>query len=123
MQKKIKSPQDLKSLKEKAKAEIDMRTGQKEIRLVVHMGTCGIAAGARSVLEELVDEFGRASINNVTLLMSGCLGLCDQEPMFTLTDKSGQEFCYGDLNKKRVREIVKEHILGGNPVTEYIVRT
>jgi len=123
MQKKIKSPQELKSLRDKARSEIDMRTGQKEMRIVVHMGTCGIAAGARGVLEELVEEFGRSSVNNVTLLMSGCLGLCDREPMFTLTDKSGKEYCYGGLNKQKVREIVREHILGGNPITGYIVRT
>jgi NADP-reducing hydrogenase subunit HndB len=121
MGKKITSPQDLNRLRDQAKADVDLRTGDKDIRITVHMGTCGIAAGARDILAELTASLIQSGVETVTIRQSGCLGLCDQEPMFTLTERSGREYCYGGLDKNKVREIVREHVLGGNPVTSYIV--
>ena len=121
MVKKIKSPQDLEALRDKARAEVAVRSERGEIEITVHMGTCGIAAGARDVLEELADGLAKASATNVTLHQSGCLGLCDQEPLMTVADPSGREFRYGKLNRKKVREIVREHVVGGKPVIDYIV--
>jgi (2Fe-2S) ferredoxin len=121
MAERIKSPGDLKALAEKAKGEIDLRAGGKEIRITIHMGTCGIAAGARDVLSEFVAEIGKQQVNTVSLRQSGCAGLCDQEPMVTLTDKNGKDYRYGKLNKSKVREIVEGHVVGGNPVARYLV--
>ena len=118
--KKITSVDDLKVLRDKARAEVDVRAEAKEIQVTVHMGTCGIAAGARDVLSQLVAS--QAFVSNVTLRQSGCAGLCDQEPMITLVDKSGKVFRYGKLDKNRVREIVREHVLGGNPVLRYLIK-
>ncbi len=120
---KITSPKDLKAIRDKARGDIDLRTGQKEIRITVHMGTCGIAAGARDVLGELMTELEQAGAKNVTIQQTGCAGLCDQEPMLTMTDKFGGMFRYGRLDKHRVREIVREHVLGGNPVDEYVIKS
>ena len=121
MAKKIASAADLAALREKAKAEIDLRTGLKDVRITVHMGTCGIAAGARDILTQLVEELGGVSVKNVTLQQSGCIGLCDQEPMLTLADKAGKKFRYGKLDKTKVHEIVQEHVLAGKPVTRYMI--
>jgi (2Fe-2S) ferredoxin len=93
------------------------------MQITIHMGTCGIAAGARDVLTQLADELGRASVDTVTLRQSGCMGLCDQEPMLTLTDRSNKSYVYGKLNQEKVRKIVQEHVLGGNPVIPYMVKT
>ena len=123
MTKKITNIEDLKSLRERAREEVDLRTGPKDMQITIHMGTCGIAAGARDVLTQLADELGRASVDTVTLRQSGCVGLCDQEPMLTLTDRSGKGYVYGKLDKEKVRQIVHEHVLGGNPVTHYMVKT
>ena len=123
MTKKITNIEDLKSLRERAKEEIDLRTGPKDMQITIHMGTCGIAAGARDVLTQLADELGRASVDTVTLRQSGCVGLCDQEPMLTLTDRSNKSFVYGKLNQEKVRKIVQEHVLGGDPVIPYMVKT
>jgi NADP-reducing hydrogenase subunit HndB len=123
MAKKITSAADLKRLQERAKGEIDLRTGPKDMQITVHMGTCGIAAGARDVLTHLADELGQASVNTVTLRQSGCMGLCDQEPMLTLTDRSGKSYLYGKLDKEKVHRIVQEHVLGGNPVTHCMIKT
>ena len=123
MTRKITNIEDLKSLRERAKEEVDLRTGPKDMQITIHMGTCGIAAGARDVLTQLADELGRASVDTVTLRQSGCMGLCDQEPMLTLTDRSNKSFVYGKLDQEKVRKIVQEHVLGGNPVIPYMVKT
>jgi (2Fe-2S) ferredoxin len=122
MAKRISGPRDLKALQEKAKADIDLRGGQKEMRITVHMGTCGIAAGARDVLTSLMGELGSAKVDTVTIQQTGCAGLCDQEPMVTLTDKSGGTFRYGRLDRNKVGEIVREHVLRGVPVNEYMIK-
>jgi (2Fe-2S) ferredoxin len=121
MAKRISSPQDLAAVRDSARRAIDLRTGAKDLQLAVHMGTCGIAAGARDVLAALMDELARAEGASVVLTQTGCAGLCDQEPMVSLTDKSGQVFRYGRLDKKKAREIVREHVLRGNPAKEYLI--
>jgi (2Fe-2S) ferredoxin len=122
MAQKITSPEDLKKLRDQVKSEIDLRGGPKEIQVTVHMGTCGIAAGAREVLTNLSTELAQAGIDNVTVRRSGCVGLCDQEPMMTLADKTGKDYRYVKLDKKKVHEIVREHIAGGNPVIDYLMQ-
>lgn len=119
---KITCPQDLLALKEKAKADIDLRTGQKDMRITVHMGTCGIAAGARDILTALMDELAGSNIETVTLQQSGCVGLCDKEPMMTLEDKEGKTFRYGKLDRNKIRQIVNEHVLRGHPVAEFLLK-
>jgi NADP-reducing hydrogenase subunit HndB len=121
VEKKIASPADLKALRDKAQASVDLRTRKGETHVVVHMGTCGIAAGARDVLTQVVAELSEASAPNVVVKQTGCLGLCDQEPMMTITDKGGKEFRYGKLDRHKVHEILQEHVLGGKPVIEHII--
>jgi len=86
------------------------------------MGTCGIAAGARDILAALMNELTGAKVENVSLQQSGLRRLCDQEPMFTLTDKAGGAFRYGRLDKNKVGQIVREHVLRGQPVLEYLIK-
>jgi len=123
MENKIKSIEELRALRDKVRSDVELRSGEKKIRVVVHMGTCGIAAGARDILAQIIDELSRTAIDTVTVRTSGCLGLCDQEPMLTLTDGAGNEFCYGKLDQKRVQKIVKQHIIENEPVAEYMVTT
>ncbi len=120
MSEKITSPQELLKLRDQARAGIELRGGPKERQIIVHMGTCGIAAGARDVLAELVGELDRASVTDVTVRQSGCIGLCDQEPMLSFTDKAGRSFLYVNLTKAKVRDIVASHLVAGKPVAKYI---
>ncbi len=122
MTERITSPQDLKKLQAKAVADIDLRTGPKDVRITIHMGTCGIAAGARDVLATLMNALTAVSASNVTVQQAGCAGLCDQEPMLTLADKAGGVFRYGRLNKTKIGDIVREHVLGGRPVVEHLIK-
>jgi len=118
---KLKSAADLAALRDKARAEIDLRSGPKAARVTVHMGTCGIAAGARDVLGRFIDELAHAGVTNVGLQQTGCAGLCDQEPMATVTDAQGRSVRYGRLDAKKVQAIVREHLVGGNPVVDYVI--
>ena len=121
MAERIRSPQDLSARREQAQAGVALRGDPKPNQITVHMGTCGIAAGAREVLTTLVTELDRADVDSVTLRQSGCAGLCDREPMLTLQDSSGQEYRYGQLNAERIRRILEEHVLGDSPVMEYLI--
>ncbi|HDP33981.1 MAG TPA: (2Fe-2S) ferredoxin domain-containing protein [Candidatus Hydrogenedentes bacterium] len=118
---KITSPNDLAALRDKAREAIAVRTGPREITITVHMGTCGIAAGARDALAALAEALDQEGVKNVTLRQSGCAGLCDREPMITLTDKAGKEYRYGKLNSERILTIVQQHVVKGNPVMDYLI--
>jgi NADP-reducing hydrogenase subunit HndB len=120
--KKITSLADLNAVRDQAVADIDLRTGGKDLRITVHMGTCGIAAGARDILTALMTELTLAGAARVALQQTGCAGLCDREPMVTLTDKSGAVFRYVNLDKNKVRQIIAEHVARGNPVQEFLLK-
>ncbi len=122
MGKKIRSIEDLNAIRDGAKKDLDLRVGAGEMQVTVHMGTCGIAAGARDVLLALVSALGAEGASKVLLKQSGCAGLCDREPMMTVVDKSGTEYRYCKLDGAKVREIVREHLLGGRPVADLLVK-
>ena len=90
--------------------------------IYVGTGTCGIAAGAREVMTSLLAELAGEKAESVSLHQSGCAGLCDQEPMLTLTDAGGGLFRYGKLDAAKARRIVQEHVLHGRPVLEYLIK-
>lgn len=121
MAKLINSPADLDRLRRQYKATMDLRNEGKALRVTVHMGTCGIAAGAREVLMELADQLAKAGVESVMLTQSGCIGLCEQEPAMTVKDQAGKEYIYGKLDSRKVREIVRQHIIGGQPALEFII--
>ena len=117
----IADPGALKALREKARADVDLREGPKELKITVHLGTCGIASGARDVFSALVKELAGAGITNVTLRQSGCAGLCEQEPMITVRDASDTPYRYGLLDDAKVKTIVTEHLVGGQPVDALLI--
>lgn len=106
----------LDALRERAKQNLELREGPQAVRITVHMGTCGIAAGGRDVLAALSASLVAAGVHGVTLTQAGCAGLCDREPMMTLVDAEGRRFRYGRLDARKVAEIVESHVVGGEPV-------
>lgn len=120
---KITSPDQLKAMAERAKADIDLRSGRKETQVTVHMGTCGIAAGAREIVAAFMTEMATNSVTTASLHQSGCAGLCEQEPMATVTVADGTTYRYGLLDKDKVHEIVVNHLVGGAPVDAYLIKT
>jgi NADP-reducing hydrogenase subunit HndB len=110
---------DLKKIKEKQQATFNLREGGFRAKVTVHMGTCGIAAGARNIMTALLDEISKAKVEDVIATTSGCAGLCAREPMMTVEIRNQPPVKYGDLTEDKLREIFKEHIIGGNPVEKY----
>ena len=111
--------EDLAKIKEKHKATFALREGGYRAKVTVHMGTCGIAAGARNVMTALMDEITNANVEDVIVTTSGCAGLCAREPMVTVEVVNEPPIKYCDLNDKKIREIFKEHIMSGKPVEKY----
>ena len=111
--------EDLAKIKEKHKATFALRQGGYRAKVTVHMGTCGIAAGARNVMTAIMDEIATADVEDVIVTTSGCAGLCAREPMVTIEVINEPPIKYCDLNEKKVREIFKKHIMGGNPIEKY----
>jgi NADP-reducing hydrogenase subunit HndB len=110
---------DLKKIKEKQKATFSLREGGYRAKITVHMGTCGIAAGARDIMSVVLDEIAKANVEDVITTTSGCAGLCAREPMATVEIMNKPPVKYGDLTEEKMKEIFREHVLGGNPVEKY----
>lgn len=117
----MKSLKELEEIRNKALAQIDLRTKGDGIRVVVGMATCGIAAGARPVLSALVEEVSKRKLSDVTVTQTGCIGACRLEPMVEVYAPSGDKITYVKVTPEMVGRIVAEHIVNGNPVTEYTI--
>jgi NADP-reducing hydrogenase subunit HndB len=111
---------DLEKRREEAKKTITLREGGEfKAKVTVHMGTCGIAAGARKVMEALLEEVEKRDISDVLISNSGCAGLCSREPMATVELVGKAPVKYVDLDSGKMKKIFEDHVLGGNVVTEY----
>ncbi len=110
--------EDLKKIKEEHKAMLTLREGGYRAKVTVHMGTCGIAAGARKVMEALLDEINTGNVKDVIVATSGCAGLCSKEPMATVEIMSEAPVKYVQLNEEKIRKIFKEHVLNGQIVQD-----
>jgi len=110
---------DLDRIAEKVRRATLLREGAGRAKITVHMGTCGIAAGARGIMNALLEEFERKDIKDVILTSSGCAGLCSREPMATVELKGEAPVKYVDLTPEKVLRILEEHVLGEKIVAEY----
>jgi NADP-reducing hydrogenase subunit HndB len=108
--------EDLKKIKEGAKAATTLREGGYRAKITVHMGTCGIASGARKVMSTFMDEISKRELKDVIITTSGCAGLCSREPMATVELLGEAPVKYIDLDEEKTREILSEHVIGGKIV-------
>ncbi len=111
--------EDLKKIKERYKADFSLREGKFRVKVTVHMGTCGLAAGARDVMDSLLNEITSAGVTDVMVTTSGCAGLCSKEPMATVEILGEPPVKYMLLNPEKIKRIFNEHIMGGKPVEDY----
>lgn len=109
---------DLKKIKEDYKASLTLREGGYRAKVTIHMGTCGIAAGARKVMEALIDEISKNNVKDVIVTTSGCAGLCSKEPMATVELINEAPVKYVYLNEDKIKKIFKEHVMDGKPVED-----
>lgn len=112
---------DLKKIKEKVHKEMSLRDGDRRVKVTVHMGTCGIASGAKEVMDTLLEEIESAKVNDVIVTTSGCMGLCSREPLVTVEVVNQEPIKYEYVNPNKMRQIFKRHILAGEVQTPFVL--
>ena len=118
----MKSLAELQAIKERMKNKVILREGTSEIRVVVGMATCGIAAGARPVLNAFVEAVNNGNLaDKVTVSQTGCVGLCQLEPIVEVYEAGNVKTTYVKMTPERVATIVEKHLKGGNVVEEFTV--
>ncbi len=118
----MKTLADLRAVKEKAQKEMAAREQSARYRINVAMGTCGIAAGARSVMSAILEELSDKNIRDVHVSQTGCLGYCDQEPMLQITGPDNKTITYGKVSPDAAKRIIVEHVQGGRVLAEYVFK-
>jgi NADP-reducing hydrogenase subunit HndB len=111
--------EDLKKIKEKTAKETSLRDGPANIKITVHMGTCGIAAGARDVMSALMEEMAAADRQDIRVVASGCMGMCSSEPNVTVEEQDGEPIVYQLMDSNKMRQVFKQHVLGGEVQTDF----
>ncbi len=112
---------ELRELRETRRKELGRSgTTGKRVQIVVGMGTCGIAAGARQTLEAFLDELGRHNLRDVVVKQTGCMGLCHAEPTVEVMMQGMPTTIYGQVNEEIARQIVRKHLLGGVLVNHHV---
>ena len=118
----MKSLAELQAIKDRMKSKIILREGANDIRVVVGMATCGIAAGARPVLNALVEEVNANDLcEKVTVSQTGCVGYCQLEPIVEIYEAGKDKITYIKMTPEKAKEVVEKHLKGGNVVTDYTV--
>ncbi len=113
--------EDLKKIKEKVHAETALRQGHNRVKVTVHMGTCGIASGAKEVMDSLLGEIEEAGVSDVMVTTSGCMGLCSREPLVTVEIVGQEPIKYEYVNPNKMRQIFKRHVLEGEIQTPFVL--
>ncbi len=118
----MKSLAELQAIKDRMKDKVILREGAEGIRVVVGMATCGIAAGARPVLNAFVEGVNNNSLaSKVTVSQTGCIGICQYEPVVEVFESGKDKVTYVKMTAEKAQEVVEKHLKGGNVVTEYTI--
>jgi len=113
--------EDLKKIKEKVHSQTALREGGQRAKVTVHMGTCGIASGAREVLNALMQVIEETNTTDVIVTTSGCMGLCSREPLVTVELLGKEPIKYEKMNEMRMRQVFKRHVLEGEIQTDFVL--
>ncbi|HEU20609.1 MAG TPA: (2Fe-2S) ferredoxin domain-containing protein [Deltaproteobacteria bacterium] len=111
--------EDLKKIKDKVQADTFLREGDRRVKVTVHMGTCGIAAGARQVMDALMAEISESGVTDVVVTTSGCMGLCSREPLVTVEVVNKEPIKYEHMNANKMRQVFKRHIIEGEIQSDF----
>ena len=118
----MKSLEELMAIKAKMQDKVSVRTSSGDIRIVVGMATCGIAAGARPVLNAFVEGVSEAGISDkVTVTQTGCIGICQYEPVVEVYEKDKEKVTYVKMTEEKAAKVIEQHLKGGKIVAEYLV--
>ncbi|MBQ2545430.1 MAG: (2Fe-2S) ferredoxin domain-containing protein [Clostridia bacterium] len=118
----MKSLEELMAIKNKMADRVAVRTSSGNTRIVVGMATCGIAAGARPVLNAFVEGISEAGLgDDVIVTQTGCIGICQYEPVVEVFEKDKEKTTYVKMTAEKAKEVIEKHIKGGTPVAEYTI--
>ena len=112
-------PEDLDKISQRMKATTNLREGAGRVKITVHMGTCGIASGARDIMSAFLKNIEESDAKDIIITTSGCAGLCSHEPMATVELVNEPPVKYVDLSVEKVEKIFNEHVMGGKIVKDY----
>jgi NADP-reducing hydrogenase subunit HndB len=110
---------DLRKIKEKTAKETSLRDGAASIKITVHMGTCGIAAGAREVMSAIMEEMSAVDRQDIRVVASGCMGMCSSEPNVTVEVQGSEPIIYQLMDSNKMRQVFKRHVLLGEVQTDF----
>ncbi|MGC8971457.1 MAG: (2Fe-2S) ferredoxin domain-containing protein [bacterium] len=119
----MKSLEDLKRIRERAQAQIRLRTQESNTKIIVGMGTCGIAAGARETLMAILDELSKRNIQDVVVTQTGCVGLCEYEPLVNVIKPGQPKITYMKVTPEKARQIIASHIVNDQVINEWVLST
>ncbi|HEY3291586.1 MAG TPA: (2Fe-2S) ferredoxin domain-containing protein [Anaerolineae bacterium] len=119
----VKSLEELKRLKEDAIAKRNAKATAGNVQVTVAMGTCGIAAGARETMRAILDTIEVDSLSGVVVKQTGCMGMCELEPIVQVEIGGTPKVTYGKVNFDQAKRIMKEHVVGGQVVKELVIPT
>ncbi len=114
---------DLKKIKEKTIRDTAVRDAQATVKVTVHMGTCGIAAGAREVMSALLEEMAGADRQDIRVFTAGCMGKCSSEPNVTVEITGAEPIVYQHMDADKMRQVFKNHVLLGEVQTDFVLTT
>ena len=118
----MKTLEELQAIREQARQKMTVRANQQDaVRVVVGMATCGIAAGARPVLNAFVEEVGKRHLENVTIAQTGCIGMCQKEPLLDIVRPGEDRVTYGPVSPTDVPRIIADHLINGVVVEDLVV--
>ena len=118
----MKSLAELAAIRERMKDSVVLREGSADIRVVVGMATCGIAAGARPVLNAFVEGVNKEGLSDkVTVTQTGCIGICQYEPVVEVMEAGKDKVTYVKMTAEKAAEVIEKHLKGGQPVSEYTI--
>ena len=118
----MKSLEELKAIRDRVRHQVDLREEKDNaVRVLVGMATCGIAAGARPVLNAFVEEINKRNLQNVTVTQTGCIGICQFEPVVEIVAPGKEKITYVHMSPEKAVRVVNDHIVNGNVITEYTI--
>lgn len=118
----MKSLAELQAIRDKARASVNLReNAEAETRVLVGMATCGIAAGARPVLNAFVEEVAKRGLRDIMVTQTGCIGICQYEPVVEVFTPDGQKTTYVKMTAEKAVKVVADHLVNGSVVTEYTI--
>lgn len=117
----IKSLDDLKRLKEEAVKKREVKATSGHTQVTVHMGTCGIAAGARNTMQAILNVIEKEQLEDILVKQTGCVGLCEFEPIVEVEVGDEPKVRYGKVSPERAQQIMKEHVMDGEVVSEFVI--